>query len=142
MSTFVKASATFRFAVTPSQHCSGSSNCFCQSKTLNRRSFVLHGKSCGFVSMYCAKNTFRVNDKTTTNLGDFQPQQSYEFGFLLVLVLPLEFRPKPDDRATLGHLRECQEIGQQGAALPSNRNLSCWRMTHHNAPVARVDSNP
>ena len=70
---------------------------FFQSLLSTRRSLILHGKSCGFTSMDCVKNTFRVNDETTSDLGNsmidycgvitslhnFQPQESYEFGLFL-----------------------------------------------------------
>ena len=81
------------FAVTPSLRRS-SSNRFSQG-TLYCRSFVLHGKSCRFISMDCVKTTFRVNDETTSlgtflvicrvviALHDFQPQDSFEFVLFL-----------------------------------------------------------
>ena len=97
--------SNIRFTVTPSQQGSSSSNRFSQGKTLtfHRRSLVLHGKSCAFTSMNCVKNTIRVNDETTSDLGDFliddgvvitslhnfQPQESYEFGLFLCCRLSL-----------------------------------------------------
>ena len=159
-----------RFAVTPSLRRFE----FFQSllsRHLYCRSFVLHGKSGRFISMDCVKNTFRVNDATTSlgnflvicrvviaSLHDFKPQDSYEFVLFLC--------------SSLCRTR-CTCNSGTHASVPRNRTTgsstpvlgplcSCWPMTHrqtkqtldpksqdnatcqtlHNAPVARVDSNP
>ena len=80
------------------------------------------------------QNTFRVNDETISDFGDFlvndrlhsffSSHQSRMNSVSSCACVAACVSAEPDERATLGHLRECQEIGQQGAGLPSSSDLS------------------
>ena len=68
---------------------------------------------------------FLVDDGVVkTSVHNFQPQELYEFGLFLRLCCRRESQQNRVNVQLWGHLRECQEMGQPGAALPIPNSAS------------------